>query len=74
MIETIPAPNDVIQLNPEYSHGWGPLLCIVEKVHAWGVTCYAIHPEKRFEPPARMYLRVEHDHYVRIGKAEWVVQ
>jgi len=51
---------DVIQLDPEHSAGWGPLLC------------YALHAEKRGEPPSQMFLRVDHGGYVVIGKAQWV--
>jgi hypothetical protein len=62
--------NDVIQLDPAHCE-WGPLLCIVSVVKAWGVQCYAIVATKRGDPPEQMYLRVEHGHYVRIGRAEW---
>lgn len=63
----------VIQLDPEHSV-WGPLLCIVEENKDWGVVCYAIHPQQRGEPPGKMYLRVNHEHYVVIGSVQWVLQ
>lgn len=64
--------NDVVQLNPEHSYGWGPLLCIVDEVHGWGIRCYALVPVKRWEAPNLMYLRVNHENYVIVGKVEWV--
>lgn len=63
--------NDVIQLDPEHSYGWGPLLCIVEEVKTSLVMCYALHAVERGKPPDRMYLRIPHEGYVIIGKAEW---
>lgn len=65
-------PGDVIQLDPEHSHGWGPLLCIVDEHLSWGVLCYALHAEERDKPPSQMYLRVKHGGYVIIGQAEWI--
>lgn len=62
--------NDVIQLDPEHSHGWGPLLCIVEDVRDRLVLCYALHAVDG-KPPDRMYLRIAHEGYVIIGKAAW---
>lgn len=72
-------PNDVIQLTPGPGLEWGPLLCIVDKVAAWGVRCYALvpathsSPEERGRAPSRMYLRVDHGGYVVIGPAEWTL-
>jgi len=63
---------DVIQLDPDHSAGWGPLLCIVDELRVGGVLCYALHAEKRGEPPSQMFLRVDHGGYVVIGKAQWV--
>lgn len=70
--ENAVAVNDVIQLDPEQI-AWGPLFCIVTELKSWGVQCYAIHPEKRGEMPSRMFLRVKHGQYVRIGRAEWLI-
>lgn len=61
---------DVIQLDPDHCD-WGPLLCIVDEVKAWGVSCYALHPDKRGEPPPRMFMRVDHGNYEVIGLAVW---
>jgi hypothetical protein len=65
-------PRAVIQLDPVHC-SWGPLLCIVESVHSWGVVCYALVAERRGEPPAQMFIRVKHEHYVVLGVAEWVM-
>lgn len=66
----------VIQLDPEpgatVGAAWGPLLCIVDEVHAWGVSCYALIPEERGKPPGQMHLRVPHANYSVIGEAEWI--
>lgn len=43
---------DVIQLDPRFSC-WGPALCIVEEVRAWGVLCFFFADFKRDESPAR---------------------
>ncbi len=61
----------VIQLDPAHCD-WGPLLCIVEKVEAWGVKCYALHSGRRGEPPGCMYMRISHGHYATVGPAEWI--
>lgn len=70
VLQDFAAVRDVIQLDPEHND-WGPLLCIVDKIYAWGVQCYALIPEERHRPPDQMFLRVSHGHYQRIGKAEW---
>lgn len=69
------AVGDVIQLDPTLTVGadWGPLLCIVDKVKAWGVRCYHMQPTGRNEPLLRMYIRVNHLDYVVIGPAEWTI-
>jgi hypothetical protein len=64
---------DVIQLDPEHS-SWGCLLAIVDEVRDWGVICYAIHPESRGEPPSCMFMRCRHEHYVVVGRAEWIMR
>lgn len=63
--------DDVVQLDPEYSHGWGPLLCIVSEVESWGVRCYALVPEVRGQLLSKMPFRVDHGRYAVIGRAEW---
>lgn len=67
---SVVARGDVIQL--DVSCDWGPLLCIVDVVHTWGVVCYALVPELRGHPPGQMYYRAKHADYTRIGKATWV--
>jgi hypothetical protein len=64
------SPGDVVQLDTGMD--WGPLLCIVDKVHEWGVRCYALVPSTRNSPPEQMHLRAPVDQYVRIGEAKWV--
>jgi hypothetical protein len=62
---------DVIQLDPEHSC-WGPELCIVEQVFAWGVRCLFFTAHVRDGSPGEAYLRVAHGEYVRIGRAAWL--
>lgn len=69
---------DVIQLDPRFSC-WGPALCIVEEVRAWGVLCFFFADFKRDESPAvgvvvviEAHLRVKHGEYARIGAATWL--
>jgi len=61
---------DVIQLDPEHSP-WGPMLCIVEEVHPWGVSCYWLGATARDRPPAYFPYRATTGTFARIGLAEW---
>ena len=63
-------PMDVIQLDPEHCR-WGPILCIVDEVRDWGVTCYSPYPSEKADEVVP--LRVQHGHYVIIGQAEWAM-
>lgn len=67
--------NDVIQLEPETAGAaWGPLLCVVSEVKAWGVQCYALIPTTRDQPPGSMWMRIDHGKYAVIGPAMWTVE
>lgn len=62
----------VIQLDPAHSP-WGPLLAVVDEIHAWGVRCYALIPNQRGEAPGAMYMRVTNGRYaVTGGAAIWI--
>jgi hypothetical protein len=63
-------PGDIIQLDPE-KHAWGPLLCIVDEVKGWGVTCFWLQATERGSPPARCYYRAETGTFTRVGTCEW---
>lgn len=72
-------PGDVVQLDPGKTH-WGPVLCVVESRHAWGVMAYWFSHNSGPTGPATIrdtgaaYVRVPHGSYVVIGKAEWTMQ
>jgi hypothetical protein len=66
-------PGDLIQLDP-VKHTWGPMLCIVDEVKGWGVTCYWLQATEHGKPPGVCHYRAETGTFVRVGKAEWLVQ
>jgi hypothetical protein len=63
---------DVVQLNPDDKQGpdWGPVFAVVDEIRAWGVIASMYIPEQR-GAPAVAPIRLEHSHFVRIGKARW---
>ena len=61
---------DVVQIDPEHDDRFGGCFMQVEEVKGWGYCGFVTCPD---EPTCAIaYYRVEHEHVVRIGKAEWV--
>ena len=58
---------DIVQVTDERPGLLGALL-MVEEVKAWGVQGY-IHHVASFEESARIYLRLEHHRFERVGRA-----
>ena len=60
-------PGDVVQITDERPGIRGALL-LVEEVRTWGVQGF-IHHVNTFEESSRIYLRLEHHQFERIGRA-----
>jgi len=58
--------NDVVQIVPE--HEWGGCFLLVTKVKSWGIQGYVQVPLN-----GQAYIRLKHEDYVKIGKAEFVL-
>ena len=71
-MSNIAAVKDVVQLDPAHC-SWGPVFVIVTEVKKTCILGYFLVPEERDTPPGCAYVWVNHEHYVRIGRAEWIV-
>jgi hypothetical protein len=71
-------PGDVIQLDPSKTQ-WGPVVCVVSDLHAWGVTAYWLSFNTGQTGPVTIkatgaaYVRVSHGDYVVVGQAAWLM-
>lgn len=65
----LPQPDDVVQLDPEHCP-WGAIFVVVVEVRSWGIKGYFLVPGEEGIAP----VRVNHGHYVRIGRAEWAMR
>ncbi|MFA5608500.1 MAG: hypothetical protein WDA07_15245 [Leucobacter sp.] len=63
-------PGDIVQITDERPGLLGALL-MVEEVKPWGVQGF-IHHVTSFEESTRIYLRLEHGRFERIGAAVMV--
>lgn len=64
------APGDIVQITDERPGLVGALL-MVEEVKTWGVQGF-IHHVASFQESSRIYLRLEHNRFERIGRAVMV--
>lgn len=63
---------DVVQLDPEHCR-WGAVLVVVTEVRTWGIQGYFL--VWRDDGTSGMsFIRAEHAHYKRIGRAEWTAK
>lgn len=62
------SPGDIVQINDQERPGLIGALLLVEEVRAWGVQGF-IHHINTFNEATRIYLRLKHDQFERVGRA-----
>ena len=63
-------PRDVVQIDPVSNPKFAGCFAVVEEVKSWGVVAYVACPGPSV---GQAYVRLAHEHFVRVGKAEWVL-
>ena len=61
-------PGDIVQITDSSRHGILGALLMVETVKPWGIQGF-IHHVDTFDESKRLYLRLEHVQFERVGRA-----
>lgn len=67
--------DDVVQIDPvtQADGFFAGCFMTVTEVRPWGAQGYVLMPRSRGEQPGAAYVRVKHEHMVRVGRAQWLV-